>query len=200
MLARLSSPTLGNALLGHKTLLRSLTSLGTECRLWSNPGHCAMEGIYVWESADLEGNPKPTTCEYGRSLNLSRLFHCLLSSKRCYETLWRRRLWMCSMDYKVWCQFIHSFARCPLDTALCWGFPDGAAVKNLPDNAGEEVQSPGREDPLEKELAIHSSILAWETPWGEEPGRLQSRRTQRVEHNLATKWQKQVLCVRQGII
>ena len=36
------------------------------------------------------------------------------------------------------------------------------------------VRSLGREDPLEKEMAIHSSILAWETPWTEEPGRLQS--------------------------
>ena len=60
-------------------------------------------------------------------------------------------------------------------------------MKNPPDSAGEEVQSPGRGDPLENELAIHSSTVAWETPWGEEPGRLQSRRTQRVEHNIATK-------------
>ena len=38
-------------------------------------------------------------------------------------------------------------------------------VKNLPPNAGVVVQSLGREDPLEKEMAIHSSILAWEIPW-----------------------------------
>ena len=45
----------------------------------------------------------------------------------------------------------------------------------------------GLEDPLEKEMAIHSSILAWKTSWTEEPGRLQSMRSQRVGHDLATK-------------
>ena len=44
------------------------------------------------------------------------------------------------------------------------------------------VQSLGGEDPLEKEMAILSSILAWQTPWTEEPGGLQSMRSQRVRH------------------
>ena len=57
------------------------------------------------------------------------------------------------------------------------------------------VPSLGREDPLEKEIAIHSSILVWETPWREEPGGLQSMGSQRVGHNLATKQQQQVLRV-----
>ena len=48
------------------------------------------------------------------------------------------------------------------------------------------VRSLGREDPLEKEMAIHSSTLAWKIPWVEEPGRLQSRGLQRVRHNWAT--------------
>ena len=43
-----------------------------------------------------------------------------------------------------------------------------------------QVQSPGREDPLEKEIAIRSSILAWQIPWTEEPGGLQSMESQRV--------------------
>ena len=47
-----------------------------------------------------------------------------------------------------------------------------------------QVQSPGREDPLEKEIATHSSILAWEIPWTEEPGGLQSMRSQKVGHDL----------------
>ena len=42
------------------------------------------------------------------------------------------------------------------------------------------VRSPGQEEPLEEEMAIHSSILAWEIPWLEEPRRLQSKRSQRV--------------------
>jgi len=45
------------------------------------------------------------------------------------------------------------------------------------------VQSMGWEDPLEKEMATHSSILAWEIPWTQEPGGLQSMGLQRVGHN-----------------
>ena len=45
------------------------------------------------------------------------------------------------------------------------------------------VQSLGQEDPLEKELATHSSILAWKIQWMEEPGRLQSMGSQRVRHD-----------------
>ena len=54
-----------------------------------------------------------------------------------------------------------------------------------------QVQSLGQEDPLEKEMATHSSILAWEVPWTEEPGRLQSVGSQRVGHDLVTKPQPQ---------
>ena len=46
-----------------------------------------------------------------------------------------------------------------------------------------QVQSLGQEDPLEKEMATQSSILAWEIPWTEEPGGLQSMGLQRVQHN-----------------
>ena len=46
-----------------------------------------------------------------------------------------------------------------------------------------QVRSLGREDPLEKEMATHSSILAWEITWTEEPGRLQSVELQRVGHD-----------------
>ena len=52
-----------------------------------------------------------------------------------------------------------------------------------------QVRSLGQEDPLEKEIATHSSILAWEIPWIEEPGGLQSMGCKRVGHNLATKQQ-----------
>ena len=45
------------------------------------------------------------------------------------------------------------------------------------------VQSLGWEDPLEKEMAIHSSTIAWKIPWTEEPGRLQCMESQRVEHD-----------------
>ena len=49
------------------------------------------------------------------------------------------------------------------------------------------MQSLVQEDSLEKEMATHSSVLAWETPWTEEPGGLQSMGLKRVGHNLATK-------------
>ena len=48
----------------------------------------------------------------------------------------------------------------------------------------------GQEDPLEEEMATHSSILAWETPWTEEPGKLQSTGRKRVRNDLATKQQQ----------
>ena len=56
-------------------------------------------------------------------------------------------------------------------------------VKNLPAMLETRVQSLGQEDPLEKELATHSSILAWRIPWTEEPGRLQFMGSQRVGHD-----------------
>ena len=56
-------------------------------------------------------------------------------------------------------------------------------VKCLPTMRETWVQSLGQEDPLEKEMATHSSSLAWKTPWTEEPGRLQSIGLQRVGHD-----------------
>ena len=56
-------------------------------------------------------------------------------------------------------------------------------AKNLPAMQEPQIQSLGQEDPLEKEMAIHSSILAWEIPWTEEPGRLQSLALQRVVYD-----------------
>ena len=56
-------------------------------------------------------------------------------------------------------------------------------VKRLPTKWENWVQFLGREDPLEKEMATHSSILAWRIPWTEEPGRLQSLGSQRVRHD-----------------
>ena len=56
-------------------------------------------------------------------------------------------------------------------------------VKNLPAMQETQVQSLGWEDPLEKGMATHSSILAWRIPWTEEPGGLQSLSLQRVRHD-----------------
>ena len=59
-------------------------------------------------------------------------------------------------------------------------------LKRLPAMQETWVRSLGREDPLEKEMATHSSILAWKIPWTEEPGGLQSTGSQRVRHDWAT--------------
>ena len=58
-------------------------------------------------------------------------------------------------------------------------------VKNLPANAGDarDIRSLGQEDPLEEEMATHSSILAWKIPWTEESGGLQFMGSQRVGHD-----------------
>ena len=55
-------------------------------------------------------------------------------------------------------------------------------LKRLPAIQETQVRSLGREDPLEKEMATHSSILAWRIPWMEEPGGLRSTGSQRVGH------------------
>ena len=56
-------------------------------------------------------------------------------------------------------------------------------VKHLPAMQETLVQSLCQEDPLEKEMATHSSTLAWKIPWREEPGKLQSMESQRVRHD-----------------
>ena len=62
-------------------------------------------------------------------------------------------------------------------------FPDGSVSKESACNAGDPVQFLDKEDPLDKEMATHSSILAWKIPGTEEPDRLQSIGSQRVGHN-----------------
>ena len=59
------------------------------------------------------------------------------------------------------------------------GFPGGSVVKNPLANTGDVGSALGWEEPLEKEMAIHSNILAWEIPWTEEPGGLQSMGSQK---------------------
>ena len=66
------------------------------------------------------------------------------------------------------------------------GFPGGVDGKESASNAGDLGSTPGWEDPLEKGVAIHSSILAWRIPWTEEPGGLRSMGSQRVRHDWAT--------------
>ena len=69
------------------------------------------------------------------------------------------------------------------------GFPGGALVKNLLANAGDSAHSLGLEDPLEGEMATHSSILAWKIPSTEQPGGLQSMR-----------WQGSPTCIKSEVL
>ena len=63
-------------------------------------------------------------------------------------------------------------------THIYMGFPGGSVVKNLPAKQEMQVRSLGQEEPLEEEMATHSSVLAWEIPWTEEPGGPQSTESQ----------------------
>ena len=64
-----------------------------------------------------------------------------------------------------------------------FSFPGDSDGKASACNAGDPGSIPGSEDPLVKEMATHSSILAWRIPWTAEPSRLQSMGSQRVRHN-----------------
>ena len=66
---------------------------------------------------------------------------------------------------------------------MLWASLMAQRLKRLPAVQETQVRSLGWEDPLEKEMATHSSILAWEIPWTEEPGGLQSTGSQRVRHD-----------------
>ena len=82
-----------------------------------------------------------------------------------------------------------SFLSMYLPSIQVWGFPSGSVLKDPPENAGDMGSIPGLERPLEKKMATHASILAWEShgqrslvgysPWGHK----------RVGHNLAIKQQ-----------
>ena len=98
------------------------------------------------------------------------------------------------MDREAWRAVIHGVAknRTRLSdwTELNWEAFLSSLVaqrlKSLPPMWETQVRSLGREDPLEKEMVTHSSILAWRIPWTEKPGRLQSTGSQRVRHDWAT--------------
>ena len=66
---------------------------------------------------------------------------------------------------------------------ILWASLVAQMVKNLPSMQETLVQPLGQEDPLEKGMATHSSILAWRIPWTEAPGGLQSMGSQRIGHN-----------------
>ena len=75
--------------------------------------------------------------------------------------------------------------KCSCFSCLPSPFLVAQTVKKLPTTQGTWAQSQGQEDSMEEGMATHSSILAWEIPWTEEPGRLQSMGSQRVGHDWA---------------
>ena len=79
---------------------------------------------------------------------------------------------------------IHSLNNYLLGTySVLWASLVAQRLKRLPPMQETWVRSLGRDDPLEREMATYSSILAWRIPWTEEPGGLQSMGSQRVGHN-----------------
>ena len=99
------------------------------------------------------------------------------------------------MDRGPWRATAHGVARVRQDLVTKSSPPRASLgaqmVKNLPIMQASQVQTLGQEDPPEKKMATHSSILAWRIPWTEKPSRLQSMGSQRVGHNLATKQRQQ---------
>ena len=75
-----------------------------------------------------------------------------------------------------------------MSVCLCLTSLVAQMIKRLSTTRETRVWSLGREDSLEKEIAIHSSTIAWKIPWTEEPGRLQSMGSLRVGHDWATSW------------
>ena len=74
-----------------------------------------------------------------------------------------------------------------LENVQAWASLVAQSIKHLPAMQEMRVRFLGWKDPLEKEMATHSSILGWRIPWTEEPGKLQSMGLQRVGHHLVTK-------------
>ena len=82
------------------------------------------------------------------------------------------------------CIFIYLFVL--MFQCINFGFSCGSEVKNLPAMQEAQIWSLGWEEPLEKVMVTHSTILAWRIPWTGEPGRLQFIGLQRIRHNWVT--------------
>ena len=124
---------------------------------------------------------KPMRC-WGRSCRRQGAASLLTALSSSRETPWSpRQISQGEADA------LHSGRADPCDFPKCgrlhWASPVAQVVKNLPAVQETWIRSLGWEDPLEEEMATHSSIFAWRIPWTEEPGGLQSMRSQRVGHD-----------------
>ena len=140
-----------------------------------------------------------TENEVSTSLHsLQKWWRILISALGCLKVDLLRELppylvWSCKSENPEFaCPLIlllgHEFEQTPGDTE--WASLVVQMVKNLPAMQETWVPSLGQEDPLEKKMATHSSILAWEIPWTEKPGGLESTGSQRVGHDWANKHQE----------
>ena len=102
------------------------------------------------------------------------LYHCICMFYMCSGVYYR--------PFHSWRTCVELW--CPLNSWMA--SPMAQTVKRLPAMWETRVRFLGQEDPLEKEMAIHSSTLAWKIPWTEKPDRLQSMGSQRVRHNWTT--------------
>ena len=108
---------------------------------------------------------------------------------RCFTTsaTWEDYVCVCICMYVYIYTYIHMYVYIYiymyLYTHTHTGFSGGSAEKNLPTMQEMQVRSLGWEDPLEKEMATHSSIIAWRIPWTEEPSKLKSMGLQGVGHD-----------------
>ena len=121
------------------------------------------------------------------SISLKKIFEGVISvlTHRTWLFWWGSIVWMVlefcckfsNMIYFIWEFFINKHHIHPLKLVCVtyrMGFPGGSVVKNLPAKQETRVQSLAQEDPLEERTATHSSIVAWQVLWTEEPGRLHS--------------------------
>ena len=118
---------------------------------------------------------------------------CFVYPSRTMYFMWRHRHSLPSLKNRIAPSKVHYSASCFSIFQLLYpgnnstsvhrelGFPGSSVVKNLPANVGDASLIPGLGRKRE-EMATHSSILAWESPWTEEPGR-ESRRLKRVRHD-----------------
>ena len=125
-------------------------------------------------------------CPQVHSLHL-HLYSCPVN--RFISTIFLDSMYMCNVLFRFLCVLygikIQVFMQVIL-ISLLYGLPLWLTVKNLPVMPETWVLSLDQEDPLEKGMTTHSSILAWRIPWTEEPGRLQSMALQRVGHDWTT--------------
>ena len=126
---------------------------------------------------------------YGICLSLSDISHSIMLSRFVHVAV-NGEMVSLSLSFFFFCRVIFHSSNIPLEYSI--SFSCGSVVKNPPVKQEMWVWPLGQEDPLKKEMATHSSILAWRIPWTEEPGGLQSKRSQRAGHDWAANTTGQI--------